>query len=152
RRQSKADVPVAALLSGGIDSSLVVAALSRSGGGTPQTFNIRFPERDYDETPLALRVAQQYGTRHRTIEVEPSILTPASVTDLLLHFDQPFADSSLLPTYAVCRAIRAGGIVCTLSGDGGDEAFGGYASFWRLKAFGRLMRLPAPLRGVVEAG
>jgi asparagine synthase (glutamine-hydrolysing) len=148
--QSQADVPVAALLSGGIDSSLVVAAFCRAAAGTPSTFNVQFPESGYDETRLALAVARHYGTRHRTIDVDSAILAPDSVLGLLRHFDQPFADSSLLPTYAVCRAIRDGGLVCTMSGDGGDEAFGGYASFWRIHLLRRLSRLPRSLRACLS--
>jgi asparagine synthase (glutamine-hydrolysing) len=150
--QSRADVPVAALLSGGIDSSLVVAALCRTTSGTPSTFNVRFPESGYDETEMALAVASHYGTRHRSIEVDDRVLAPDSVNDLLRHFDQPFADSSLLPTYAVSRAIRDNGIICTVSGDGGDEGFGGYASFWRLNLLHRLSRLPGPLRELLARG
>ena len=150
REQSRADVPVAALLSGGIDSSLVVAALCRATSATPSTFNVRFPETGFDETQMAQAVAQRYGTRHRTIEVDETVLAPDSVAALLRHFDQPFADSSLIPTYAVCRAIRDSGIVCTMSGDGGDEAFGGYASFWRLNVVRRLMRLPGHARCLLE--
>lgn len=146
RDQSIADVPVAALLSGGIDSSLVVAGLCRSTGSAPNTFNVRFPDAAYDETDMATAVARRYGTNHHTIDLDERILAPDSVAGLLRHFDQPFADSSLIPTYAVCRAIRDRGIVCTISGDGGDEAFGGYASFWRLNILDRLAGLPAPVR------
>ena len=146
REQSMADVPVAALLSGGIDSSLVVAGLCRSTGSAPHTFNVRFPDSAYDETDMATAVARRYGTSHETIDLDDRILAPDAVAGLLRHFDQPFADSSLIPTYAVCRAIRDRGIICTISGDGGDEAFGGYASFWRLNVLDRLAGLPAPLR------
>ena len=152
RAQSRADVPVAALLSGGIDSSLVVAALCRATGGAPNTFNVRFPDEGYDETAMALAVARAYGTKHRTIDLEERELDPETVASLLRHFDQPFADSSLIPTYWVCRAIRENGIICTLSGDGGDEAFGGYASFWRINHFDRLMRLPGFVTQLIEGG
>src|SRR3989441_8120690 len=152
REQSRADVPVAALLSGGIDSSLVVAALCRATSATPSTFNVRFPETGFDETQMAQAVAQRYGTRHRTIEVDETVLAPDSVAALLRHFDQPFADLSLIPTYAVCRAIRDSGIVCTVSGDGGDEAFGGYASFWRLNLLQRLGHVPRPFQTLLIRG
>ncbi len=149
--QSRADVPVAALLSGGIDSSLVVAALCRTTHGAPVTFNVRFPDSDYDETEVALAVARQYGTRHRTVDLRDGVMGADSIAGLLRHFDQPFADSSLLPTYAVCQAIRDSGIICTVSGDGGDEAFGGYASFWRIRVLQGLMRLPASAQRLLEA-
>jgi asparagine synthase (glutamine-hydrolysing) len=140
--QSVADVPVAALLSGGIDSSLVVAAYRRAANVSPQTFNVRFPEKSYDETAVALAVAQHCETDHQTIDLRDWAVTPESVTDLLCHFDQPFADTSLIPMYWVARAIRERGIVCTLSGDGGDEAFGGYARFWRANKLAALAKLP----------
>ncbi|MFL6227691.1 MAG: asparagine synthase (glutamine-hydrolyzing) [Pyrinomonadaceae bacterium] len=140
-RQSVADVPVAALLSGGIDSSLVVAAHARSVGGGLETFNVRFPDAGYDETPMAAAVSQHYGTSHRTIDAEGA-LSPEVVFRLFRHFDQPFADTSLVPVYVVAKSIREHGIICALSGDGGDEAFGGYGRFWRANQFTRLMKLP----------
>jgi asparagine synthase (glutamine-hydrolysing) len=140
--QAVADVPVAALLSGGIDSSLVVAAHSRTTRLPISTFNVRFPDAADDETETALAVAQHYGTKHQVVDLPEQALTPGAMLDLMRHFDQPFADTSLIPTYAVCRAIRDQGIICTLSGDGGDEAFGGYPSFWRLNRLVQLMRLP----------
>jgi asparagine synthase (glutamine-hydrolysing) len=140
--QSVADVPVAALLSGGIDSSLVVAAYRRAANVSPQTFNVRFPDKGYDETAVAVAVAEHCDTDHQTIDLSDWAVTPESVIDLLRHFDQPFADTSLIPMYWVARAIRERGIVCTLSGDGGDEAFGGYARFWRANKLAALAKLP----------
>ncbi len=141
-RQLVADVPVAALLSGGIDSSLVTAAAGRAGAADLRTFNVRFPDAQYDETGVALAVSQHCHTAHQTIDLDPADLAPDRCLELLRHFDQPFADTSLFPVYAICRAIRDRGIVCTLSGDGGDEAFGGYASFWRIEKLLRLADLP----------
>lgn len=146
KAQSVADVPVAALLSGGIDSSLVVAAYCRSTGAHPTTFNVSFPDQEYDETPFARAVSDQYQTRHHTIAVEDFAVTPELTEMLLTHFDQPFADSSLIPTYFVSKAIRDRGIICALSGDGGDEAFGGYACFWRSNKFASLMKWPPLLQ------
>jgi asparagine synthase (glutamine-hydrolysing) len=142
RGQAVADVPVAALLSGGIDSSLVVAAHRRSHTRPTATFNVRFPNAGDDETPVARAVAEHCGTDHQVVDLADHTMTPDAVLDLLRHFDQPFADTSLIPTYWISRAIRDRGIICTLSGDGGDEAFGGYPSFWRLDRLLRLMRLP----------
>jgi asparagine synthase (glutamine-hydrolysing) len=141
--QSVADVPVAALLSGGIDSSLVVAARQRATGAPTTTFNVRFPDRSHDETPRARAVAADYGTRHVTVDLPEGALRADAILDLLRHFDQPFADTSLIPTYWIARAVREQGIICTLSGDGGDEGFGGYPLFWRANALMRLTRLPA---------
>jgi len=145
-RQSVADVPVASLLSGGIDSSLVVAAQRRTSARTALTFNVRFPDRDHDETPLARSVAEYCGTDHHTIDADEHRLTPESLLQLFRHFDQPFADTSLIPMYWVSAAVRDRGVVCALSGDGGDEAFGGYARFWRVNHIASLMRMPSPVR------
>jgi asparagine synthase (glutamine-hydrolysing) len=139
-RQSVADVPVAALLSGGIDSSLVVAAHARQTDQQIRTFNVAFPDQAHDETPVALATARRYGTDHVTVRLEEGDVTPEAVFRLLRHFDQPFADPSLVPTHAVAGAVRRHGIICTLTGDGGDEAFGGYSEFWRAE---RLLQLQA---------
>ncbi|MEO8089575.1 MAG: asparagine synthase (glutamine-hydrolyzing) [Gemmatimonadales bacterium] len=141
-RQSVADVPVAALLSGGIDSSLVVAAYARSSERPITTFNVGFPDQSHDETAMAVATAQRYGTHHETVHIDPRDITADSVFALLRHFDQPFADPSLVPTYRVARAVREHGIICTLTGDGGDEAFGGYPEFWRAERLNRLASTP----------
>jgi asparagine synthase (glutamine-hydrolysing) len=141
-RQSFADVPVAALLSGGIDSSLVVAAHRRTSEAPTLTFNVRFPDPQHDETALARTVADHCGTRHHIIDPADHRLTTDSVLNLFAHFDQPFADTSLIPMYWVSAAVRERGIICALSGDGGDEAFGGYARFWRAARLHRLMTAP----------
>jgi asparagine synthase (glutamine-hydrolysing) len=155
RGQAAADVPVAGLLSGGIDSSLVVAAHRRATDDSPTTFNVRFPDPRHDETPLAVAVAQQYGTRHHTIDLDDwrGGISPDALLGIVRHFDQPFADTSCIPMYWVSRAIREQGIICTLSGDGGDEAFGGYGKMWRANRLARLMRLPRWARkGLQHAG
>ncbi len=151
--QSVADVPVAALLSGGIDSSLVVAARHHATGDGTTTFNVRFPDASHDETPRAHAVAAHYGTHHVTVDLPEGALRADAILDLLRHFDQPFADTSLIPTYWIARAVREQGIICTLSGDGGDEGFGGYPLFWRANALMRLTQLPAwTTRAAVAVG
>src|SRR3989475_116508 len=150
RGQSVADVPVAALLSGGIDSSLVVAAHARATGGATTTFNVRFPDRGYDETGPAVQVSRHYGTRHHTIDLGDWAMTSEALLELFQHFDQPFADTSLVPMYWISRAVREHGIICTLSGDGGDEAFGGYENFRRANLFALLMRSPDWMLGLAE--
>ncbi len=142
KSQTIADVPVATLLSGGIDSSLIVAAYCRAMGQSPNTFNVRFPEARFDETELAQVVSSQYHTDHHTIDLDEQALQPESIIKLLRHFDQPYADTSLIPMYWISKAIRAQGYICTLSGDGGDEVYGGYARFWRANTLTRLARLP----------
>ncbi len=152
RRQSAADVPVAALLSGGIDSGLTVAAysqLDRNAG----TFTVSFPDAAYDESGAAAMVAQHCGTAHRTLSANDWDFSTDSVCALVEHFDQPFADTSFIPMYQVARAIRDQGFICTLSGDGGDEVFGGYSRFPRANVFHRLMTLPpSVLAGGAVAG
>ena len=150
RNQSEADVPVAALLSGGIDSSLVVAARVKAANTNATTFNVRFPVAGADETPMAVAVARHFGTQHHVIEPRDWSLTPDTVIGILRHFDQPFADTSCIPMYWVSRAIREQGIICALSGDGGDEAFGGYSSFWRANQLMQLARLPTWARTAVR--
>lgn len=121
-----ADVPVGAFLSGGLDSSAVVAAAARAGHGDIQTFSIGFDEEAFSELPQARLVAKRFGTRH----VE-EVVTPDAVAllDELAHFyDEPFADPSAVPTYLVSR-LAARSVKVVLSGDGGDEAFGGYARY-----------------------
>ena len=148
--QAEADVPVAALLSGGIDSSLVVAAHRRATGERTTTFNVQFPDPQHDETPLAVAVAEHCGTQHHVIHLGDWGLSPDILLGIVRHFDQPFADTSCVPMYWVSRAIREQGIICTLSGDGGDEAFGGYGRFWRANGLARLMRLPGWVRAVAN--
>jgi asparagine synthase (glutamine-hydrolysing) len=152
-RQSVADVPVAALLSGGIDSSLVVAAHRRATGQQTTTFNVQFPDPRHDETAFAIAVADHLGTDHHVIELDDCNLSPDTLLGIVRHFDQPFADTSCIPMYWVSKAIREQGIICTLSGDGGDEAFGGYGRFSRANRLSRLMRLPTWARSAaIRAG
>src|SRR5205823_9768358 len=105
-RQAIADVPVAALLSGGIDSSLVVAAHRRATGQRTRTFSVRFPGTSHDETASALAVAGHCATDHEVLDVASQSLAPDALLDLLTHFDQPFADTSFIPMYTISAAIR----------------------------------------------
>lgn len=153
RSQAAADVPVAALLSGGIDSSLVVAAYRRTAADVPTTFSVRFPDPRFDESEAAAHVAAHLGVRHETVELDDYALHTDALLDLLRHFDQPFADLSLIPMHWVARAVRERGFICTLSGDGGDEAFGGYERFRRAGRLTQLMALPDwSLRALHGAG
>src|SRR5213079_915256 len=120
------DVPVGVLLSGGIDSS-VLAALAADESSEPlRTFSIGFEERSFDELDGARLVAERYGTRHRELVLRPdaALLLPA----LADAFDEPFADSSALPTYLVSQ-LAASDVKVALSGEGGDELFGGYYTY-----------------------
>src|SRR5262245_26703239 len=121
-----ADVPVGAFLSGGVDSSAVVMACEGGTQGPPQTFSIGFHEKEFSELPYARQVAQRFATRHTEEVVTPDAV--ALLDDLSRYFDEPFADPSALPTFLVSR-LAARSVKVVLSGDGGDEAFGGYARY-----------------------
>ena len=117
------DVPLGAFLSGGIDSSLVVALMSHVSGAQVKTFSIGFDQPQYDELQYARQVAEHYHTDHHEEVVTPD---GVSILDTLVtHFDEPFGDPSAIPTWYVSR-LAAKHVTVTLSGDGGDELFGGY--------------------------
>jgi asparagine synthase (glutamine-hydrolysing) len=138
-----ADVPVGVLLSGGLDSSTITAFAAESSADPVRTFSIGFEERSFDELANARRVAERFGTDHHELVVRPDAaeLLPA----LAAAFDEPFADSSALPTYLVSR-LAADHVKVALSGEGGDELFGGYYTYVadvlapRLQPIARLAR------------
>jgi asparagine synthase (glutamine-hydrolysing) len=144
QRQMESDVPLGALLSGGIDSSLVSAAAQTALHGGLRTFNVRFAEREYDETWAAVAVAKHIGSCHETLDMDDIPGTWDHVTSLLRHAGQPFADISLFAVNAICRLMRQH-VTVALSGDGGDEGFGGYKMYWRLATIARWQRLPVPV-------
>ncbi len=141
-----ADVPVGAFLSGGVDSGAVVAACAGATRGPMQTFSIGFPEKEFSELSYARQVAERFGSRHTEEVVTPDAV---GLLDRLAHFfDEPFADPSALPTFLVAR-LASRGVKVVLSGDGGDEAFGGYARYAHdLKEEALRRRLPGWLRPV----
>jgi asparagine synthase (glutamine-hydrolysing) len=127
RRRMVSDVPLGALLSGGIDSSIVVGLMSEASAEPIHTFSVGFPdEPTFDERAPARRVADHFGTRHTEFAVQLDAV--ALMDRLLWHHDQPFADSSAIPTYIVSRLAREH-VTVVLNGDGGDEVFGGYDRF-----------------------
>jgi asparagine synthase (glutamine-hydrolysing) len=121
-----ADVPVGALLSGGIDSGVVVASAAGLARGPLRTFSMGFAEASHNELPHARRVAGRYGTRHAEEVVTADAV--ALLDELTRYYDEPFADTSAIPTFLVAR-LASRHVKVALSGDGGDEAFGGYARY-----------------------
>jgi asparagine synthase (glutamine-hydrolysing) len=140
-RQVESDAPLGAMLSGGIDSSLVCAAAQESVDGALRTFNVRFREEAYDETWAALAVSAHIGSEHQVLTMTESEGTWLHVTRLLAALGQPFGDSSLFAVHAVSRLMREH-VKVALSGDGGDEAFGGYDLFWQIAQVAQVARLP----------
>jgi asparagine synthase (glutamine-hydrolysing) len=137
-----ADVPLGIMLSGGLDSSLVTAMAARVSSRPIKTFNISFPGHREDESRYARIVARHFGTEHVELAAEPA--TVDLLPELARQFDEPVADSSMVPTYVLSRLIRKEATVA-LGGDGGDELFGGYIHYdWILRndRVGRLVPLP----------
>ncbi len=117
------DVPLGALLSGGVDSSIVVALMARASSSPVKTFSIGFRAAQFDESEYARLVAQRFSTDHHELIVVPNIEETLGFLSTML--EEPFGDSSMLPTYYVCQMARQG-VTVALSGDGGDELFAGY--------------------------
>jgi asparagine synthase (glutamine-hydrolysing) len=143
-RRLTSDVPIGAFLSGGIDSSAIVAAMARASAEPVPTFTIGFDDRDgYDERPYARIVARRYATDHHEFVVRPAAVD--LVERLVWHHDQPFGDSSAIPTYLL-NELTSGHVKVALSGDGGDELFAGYERFAAAVALGRYGRVPGAVR------
>ena len=136
------DVPLGAFLSGGLDSSLIVAMMARHSSGPVKTFSVGFTSKDFSELPYAQMVAERYGTDHHEIVVEPDMASV--IPQFVRHYGEPFADSSALPTWYLCEYTRTG-VTVALSGDGGDEAFSGYRRYSHSQTARALRRLPGPL-------
>src|SRR3954447_12980143 len=138
-----ADVPVGVLLSGGIDSSMLTALAAQESGARVSTFSIGFKERSFDELDLARGIARRYGTDHHELVLEPD--AAELLPRIAAAFDEPFADSSALPTYLVSE-LAARHVKVVLSGEGGDELFGGYETYVADRLAPTLGRV-APLAG-----
>jgi asparagine synthase (glutamine-hydrolysing) len=148
RRRLISDVPLGAFLSGGIDSSAIVALMAGVMGEPVKTFTIGFDDREgFDERPYARAVAKRFGTEHHEEVVHPE--TVDLVERLVWHHDQPFGDSSAIPTYLLNEVARRH-VTVALSGDGGDELFGGYERFAAGLAVDRVLRVPHLIRNTGE--
>jgi len=144
-----ADVPVGAFLSGGLDSSLIAALMQRASGGTTRTFSIGFEESSFNELKYARRVAATLGTEHKEYVVKYQVQD--LIPRLVDHFGEPFADSSAIPTYHLSKMAREN-VTVALSGDGGDEVFGGYRRYQAGLMADVYNRWPAAAgRGILEA-
>jgi asparagine synthase (glutamine-hydrolysing) len=137
------DVPLGAFLSGGIDSSAVVAAMAEQTSEPVKTFSIGFNDRTFDETRYARQVAERFGTDHHEFTVEPEA---AEIFPMLArHYGEPFADSSAIPSFYLADLTRRH-VTVALNGDGGDENFAGYGRYLRGAKLERLEWLPEPVR------
>ena len=149
RLRMRSDVPFGAFLSGGLDSSSIVALMSEESPHAVETFTIGYEEAAYDERALARQVAARFGTRHHETVVQPAVFEEA-LERTLHHYDEPFGDSSAIPT-GIVSAAAARHVKMVLTGDGGDEALSGYTSYQGEKFSAAYRRLPAFLQGAVPA-
>jgi asparagine synthase (glutamine-hydrolysing) len=151
RRRLVSDVPIGALLSGGIDSSLVSALMTETAAGKVNTFSIGFAEEGFDEAPYAREIARHLGTDHTELYAEARHALDM-VEKLPTWYDEPFADSSQLPSALVCQLTRQH-VTVVLSGDGGDELFAGYQRYQlALDMWAASKRTPSPLRNAFARG
>ena len=138
-----ADVPLGAFLSGGIDSSSIVASMALQSSDPVKTFSIGFDEAEFNELPYAREVARQYHTDHHELIVRPDSVN--LISRLVDHFDEPFADTAAIPTFLVSE-FAAQHVKVVLTGDGGDELFAGYDSFFDIQKLSGSDAIPQPLR------
>ncbi len=141
------DVPLGAFLSGGIDSSIMVALMSQMSNAPVKTFSIGLENDKKSELPFARSVAQKYGTDHHELIARPDAL--GLIDDILWAFDEPFGDSSALPTFLVSQLTK-NHVTVAISGDGGDELFGGYTRYQRILDRGFMSGMPKAFRNAMS--
>ena len=149
RLRLRSDVPLGAFLSGGIDSTVIVGLMQRHATQATKTYTIGFPISDFDETADAKLIAEHLKTDHHTFEVSPDSL--AVLPTLTWHYDEPFGDSSMIPTYYVSEVTRRH-VKVALTGDGGDELFGGYTRYQTVHKVGRIDNFPSFVRRLLGNG
>ena len=140
RLRMLADVPLGAHLSGGIDSSIIVALMAEMSSQPVETFSVGFEETSFSELPYARLVAERYATHHHEFILSYSDL-PATIQKIAGHFGEPFADSSALPLYLLSKITRSH-VTVALNGDGGDDIFAGYTRYWLDPWANAYLRLP----------
>jgi asparagine synthase (glutamine-hydrolysing) len=143
RRRMIADVPLGAFLSGGVDSSAVVAAMAAASPHPVRTFSIGFDSERFNELEHARKVARRFGTDHQEFVVRPDALE--MLPKIVRHHGEPFADSSAIPSFYLAE-LASRHVTVALNGDGGDESFAGYPRYPHTAALARLERIPGPIR------
>jgi asparagine synthase (glutamine-hydrolysing) len=148
RRRLVSDVPLGALLSGGVDSSIVVGLMAQHSRRPVKTFSIGFEEDGFNELPHARRIAQRFGTDHHEMIVRPQVAEV--LPEMVWYLDEPMADDAALPSYYLSKMARQH-VTVVLNGDGGDEIFAGYDSYATVMAYQRYQALPVWVRrGLIE--
>ena len=151
KRQTVSDVPIGAFLSGGIDSSIVVALLQQSSSKAIKTFNVKFEQQEYDESSIARKVADFCGTDHHEITIPNLDFDESIFWKIIDHVGLPFRDSSAIPSFMISQEISKH-VKVALSGDGGDELFGGYDLFQWYQKIVDFKKVPRPIRQTINAG
>lgn len=148
RLRLRSDVPLGAFLSGGIDSTIVVGLMQQLMDRPAQTFSMRFPVAEYDESPYAEAAAKYLGTEHHTFDVDYGSLR--NLPELVWHYDEPFADSSSIPTFLLAQKTRDR-VTVALTGDAGDELFAGYPRYSTYRQVREWDALPWPLPNILRS-
>ncbi|TXT25481.1 MAG: asparagine synthase (glutamine-hydrolysing) [Planctomycetota bacterium] len=148
RLRMRSDVPIGAFLSGGIDSTIITGLMQEQSDRPVHSFSMGFPIKEFDERSYAREAAKHLGTEHHEMVVEPNAID--ILPKLIWHYDEPFADSSAIPTMLLSQMTRQH-VTVALSGDGGDELFAGYTRYLAVKLASRFDRLPSPIKQLITA-